>query len=67
METAIQYAFWLVGIVVGVLTIGGATARVVHELANMEKAIALLQRDVEHLNAGILKLEKILEAPPRSH
>jgi len=66
MGEVIQFAFWVVGILVGVLTIGGATARVVRELANMEKAIALLQRDVEHLASLLTGMEKKLEAAPRS-
>ena len=60
------YAFWLVGIVVGMLTVGGATARVVRELANMEKAIALLQRDVEHITEMLNRLEKMIAPTPRS-
>jgi hypothetical protein len=61
-----QFAYWTVGIIVGALTIGAATARVVGELANMEKAVALLQNDVGHMNESLKRLERMLEGAPRS-
>jgi hypothetical protein len=62
----IQIVYWIVGIFVGIMTIGAATARVVGALADFEKAMALLQRDVEHLTESVRSLEAKLEAATRS-
>jgi hypothetical protein len=65
MESALQFGFWLVGIVVGVLTIAGATAQVTRAIGKTETAIALLQQELHHVGERMDLLERILAPPPR--
>jgi hypothetical protein len=61
-----QFFYWLIGIFVGVLTIIGATARVVAALGQMNTNIALVQLKMDQLETMLEKLEKRFEAAPRS-
>jgi hypothetical protein len=65
MEQALQFGFWLVGILVGVLTIAGATARVVAAIGETKTSLALMQQELHNVGERMDLLERILAPPPR--
>lgn len=57
-----QFFYWLIGMLVGVLTIMGVTAHVVGAIGKVNTSIALLQQKIDQLETLIEKLEKKFEA-----